>query len=98
MINDKKTIADSSARGENKPVVVRCTLAEMIENDYLDISIGSPTTTDGFTIGKKGKAKFYMYDPTPNGYYKIYQQNERGDIVGIRYVDANKTMVTVWGV
>ena len=73
-----------------------CSLAEMIDEDVLDHGIQGKFQTDGFSIGKKGKARFYMFDPTPNGYYKIYQQNERGDIVGVRYVDATKTMVTVW--
>jgi hypothetical protein len=99
MKRDKKQKADAGPSGGrvSRRLVVRCTLAEMIENDVLDHGIGGKNTTDGFTIGSRGKAKFYMYDPTPNGYYKIYEQGERGEIVGVRYVDADKTIVSVWG-
>lgn len=83
---------------KDRTIFARCTLAEMIDMDLLENPTGKPVTIYGFTIGKKGKAQFYMYDPTPNGYYKIYQQNERGDIIGIRYVDATKTIVTVWAI
>jgi uncharacterized protein YcbX len=68
----------------------------MIDQDILDHSIQGKGKTDGFSIGKRGKAMFWMYDPTPNGYYKLYQQNEEGEILGVRYVDADKTIVTVW--
>lgn len=79
-------------------IIIQCTLAEMIEKDILDGGLGQTNLTDGFTIGKRGKARFYMFDPTPNGFYKIYQQDpETFDILGVRYVDANKTIVTVWG-
>ena len=76
------------------PKTIYCSFEEMIENDYLANHLGDKDTTDGFTIGKNGKAKFYMYDPTTNGYYKIYQQDSKGHIVGIRYITAN-IMVTV---
>lgn len=79
-----------------REVYIRCTFNEMVENDILDHGIGGRQLTDGFSIGKKGKATFYMYDPTPNGFYKIYEQNEAGDIVSIRYIDGCKTIVTVW--
>lgn len=77
-------------------VFIRCTLDEMIDKDILDHSIGGKHETDGFSIGKRGKARFWMWDPMPNGFYKLYQQDERGNIVGVRYVDATKTIVTVW--
>lgn len=79
---------------EEKEFPLYCTLLEMIDEDYLDHGLGRADTTDGFTLGKRGKAKFYMYDPTSNGYYKIYQQNENFEIVAVRYVLASQ-MVTV---
>ena len=89
---------ERQAEHSSNTIVVRCTLAEMIENDILDGGIGQPHTTDGFSLGTRGKARFYMYDPTPNGYYKIYQQDPKTfQILGVRYVNANKTIVTVWG-
>lgn len=99
MKNGKPKVQPSSvSKGIAKPLVVRCTLAEMIENDVLDSGIGGKNTTDGFTLGTRGRAKFYMYDPTPNGYYKIYEQDpETFELLGVRYVDANKTIVSVWG-
>lgn len=75
------------------------TLEEMIDKDILDHAIMIPSEyqeTDGFSIGKRGRARFWMWTPTQNGFYKLYQQNERGDIIGIRYVDATKTTVIVW--
>ena len=71
------------------------TLAEMIDQDILDHGIGREGLTDGFTLGKKGRRRFYMWDPTPNGYYKLYVEENHG-VIGARYVDASKTMVQVW--
>lgn len=72
------------------------TLEEMIDRDIIDCGIGQPNLTDGFSLGKRGKAKFWMWDPTPNGFYKLYEQDERGDIVSLRYVDARKQQVRVF--
>lgn len=80
-----------------KEIMAYCTITEMIERDLIDHSIGGKNLTNGFSIGKRGKVMFWMWDPTPNGYYKLYQQDpETFEVIGIRYVDANKTMVTVW--
>lgn len=86
----KDTIAISDDR-----VAWTGTLEDMIDQDILDHCSGTPET-DGFSLGEKGTAKFWMWDPTQNGYYKLYQQNEQGEIVGIRYVDARLTKVRVW--
>lgn len=88
----------SRNKSNNQPIVVQCTLAEMIDNDILDHGLNRECKTDGFSLGKRGKARFYMFDPTPNGFYKIYEQDPKTfELLGVRYVDANKTNVTVWG-
>jgi len=77
-------------------VFMRCTFDEMVSNNILDHVIGGANKTNGFSIGKRGKAKFWMFDPTPNGFYRLYQQNESGEIISIRYIDGSKTIVTIW--
>jgi hypothetical protein len=79
-----------------KTALIYCTLSEMIDNDILDHGIGGANTTDGFSLGKQGRSVFHMWDFTKNGYCVLYITNKRGQITGRRYVDATKTMVTVW--
>ena len=78
--------------------IVRCTLAEMIDRDILWTSLCDPQEYKGFTIGERGKVMFWYFCPTPNGYYKIYPQDENGNLGYPRYVDANKTNVVCWPV
>lgn len=74
---------------------ITCTLAEMIDKDLLDCAIDEPTPYSGFIIGKRGKRLFWHYDPTPNGFYKIYPHYENGTIGRPIYVDATKTIITL---
>src|SRR5687768_178475 len=85
-----------------KEVFTVCTLAEMIERkilDHIDDPHGEVITngkTDGFSLGTNGYWVFYHWDFTPNGKCKLYEQDAAGNVIGKRYVDANKQIVTVW--
>jgi hypothetical protein len=48
----------------------------------------------GFTIGKRGKTIFWYIIPTPNGCYKCYPTDERGNIYTPRYYDP-RTKITI---
>lgn len=73
---------------------ITCTLSEMIEQDLLNGGICEPQYYKGFTV-RNGKQLFWYVKPTPNGYYAIYPKLEGGRLGYPRYVDANKTIVTV---
>jgi hypothetical protein len=74
---------------ENTNTPTSVTLSEMIDKDLLDRDVHK-----GFHVGR-GSLIYWHYAPTKNGYYRIWPQSEGGQLGMPRYVDADKTKITL---